>query len=210
MDAHICSPLLVYNLSANLRRVLVANDVPRGPNIVTAARRNIELKARIVSLDAARNACQQFADLSGEEQQVDTYFRCSQGRLKLRQRFGLPAQLVGYSRADSNMPRPSDYWLVTIDEPAVLQSALAATLGVLVVVRKRREVFLYRNVRIHLDRVDELGDFVEFEAVLAADDDERQAAELVLELAARLGVTQSDRVDRSYSDLLLVKQRGGG
>lgn len=172
--------------------------------------RNVELKARIASLAAARGACDEIANFAGHEEQTDTYFRCSQGRLKLRERGDLPAQLVGYARADSTAPRPSDYWLVTINEPAALKAALAATLGVLVVVRKHRDVFLYRNVRIHLDRVERLGEFVEFEAVLSAGDDEQAAAALVSDLAARLAVAAGDRVESSYSDLLLVKQRGGG
>lgn len=149
------------------------------------------------------------ANFAGHEEQADTYFRCTQGRLKLRERVGLPAQLVGYARTDSTAPRPSDYWLVSIaDEAATLKSALAATLGVLVVVRKHRDVFLYQNVRIHLDRLEELGEFIEFEAVLSPGHDEQQAAELVSELAARLGIAASDRVENSYSDLLLLQQRG--
>lgn len=177
---------------------------------VTFPRRNIELKARIAALDTAKRTCERFANFAGREQQTDTYFRCSQGRLKLRERGELPAQLVGYARANSAMPRPSDFWLVTIGEPATFKSALAATLGVLVVVRKQRDVFLYQNVRIHLDRVEGLGEFVEFEAVLGADGNERDAAALVSELAARLGVAAGDHIEGSYSDLLLLKQRDGG
>jgi predicted adenylyl cyclase CyaB len=174
------------------------------------ARRNIELKARIDSLDAARDLCKPFANLSAIERQTDTYFRCGQGRLKLREREGLPAQLVGYARADATTPRASDYWLVPVSDPALLKAALVATLGTLVVVEKEREVFLYRNVRIHLDRVVDLGEFVEFEAVMSPTDDEREAADLVAELAHRLGVQTTDRIENSYSDLLLVKRRGKG
>ncbi|HVX11930.1 MAG TPA: class IV adenylate cyclase [Pirellulales bacterium] len=174
------------------------------------ARRNIELKARVASLDAAREICKQFAALSAIERQTDTYFHCGQGRLKLRERDGLPTQLVGYARPDAVTPRASDYWLVPVAEPALLKAALVATLGTLVVVEKEREVFLYRNVRIHLDRVVDLGEFVEFEAVMSPADNEEQAADLVAELAQRLGVRTSDRIEYSYSDLLLVKRRGKG
>jgi predicted adenylyl cyclase CyaB len=177
-------------------------------NMQTPPRRNVELKARVDSLCAAKEICRAFADFSASERQVDTYFHCSQGRLKLRERERLPAQLVGYSRADSTAPRPSEYWLVPVVEPDALKAALTATLGVLIVVEKDRDVFLYQNVRIHLDRVAELGEFVEFEAVLAPADDERQAAQVVSQLAGRLGIEAHDRIDGSYSDLLLVKQRG--
>lgn len=172
-------------------------------------RRNIELKARIDSLEAARAVCRQFANLKAEEHQTDTYFRCSQGRLKLRERNPEPAQLVAYSRSDAAAPRASDYWLVPVLDPAALKAALSTALGVLVVVEKEREIFLYRNVRIHLDCVTGLGEFVEFEAVLSPGDDEPAAAALVAELAQRLVVDPHDRVDRSYSDLLLVERRAG-
>ncbi|MGH7137812.1 MAG: class IV adenylate cyclase [Pirellulales bacterium] len=183
--------------------------MPQDPTNPTA-RRNIELKARIDSLEAARETCARIASFSARERQTDTYFRCSHGRLKLRERMALPAQLVGYARANATTPRASDYWLVPVSEPSLLKAALAATLGVLVIVEKQRDVFLYQNVRIHLDRVSELGEFVEFEAVLAPGDDEQAAFELVSALAARLGVETDHLIDGSYSDLLLVKQRGGG
>lgn len=107
------------------------------------------------------------------------------------------------------MPRASDYWIVSVAEPATLKAALTAALGVLVVIEKEREVFLFRNVRIHLDRVASLGEFLEFEAVLSPKDDEQEAAALVSELAKRLSIGPAHRVEGSYSDLLLVKLRGG-
>ena len=50
--------------------------------------------------------------------------------------------------------------------PDELAEALDAALGTVVVVSKRRRLFLWEGVRIHLDEVDGLGSFVEFEAVL--------------------------------------------
>lgn len=165
--------------------------------------RNIELKARVASLPRVQEICREFAQFSAHERQTDTYFVCQHGRLKLRQRGEQPAQLVAYARPDQTTPRASDYWLVPVVEPALIKEALAAALGVRVVVEKDRDVFLYRNVRIHLDRVAGLGDFLELEAVLGAGDDEQEATHLVAELAERLGVKPGDIVEYSYSDLLL-------
>lgn len=167
--------------------------------------RNIELKARLRSLDEARRVCGELASWHAAEHQIDTYFVCRHGRLKLRERTGQPAQLVRYARPNGAEPRASDYDLVPVDHAAALKQALAAALGVLVIVEKDREIYLHKNVRIHLDCVDRLGDFFEFEAVLAAGDDEPAAARLVEELAAHLDVAVEDRVAGSYSDLLLVK-----
>lgn len=167
--------------------------------------RNIELKARLRSLGDARRVCGELASWHAAEHQADTYFVCRHGRLKLRERSGQPSQLVWYARPDGDQPRASDYHLAPVDDAAAMKPALAAALGILVIVEKDREIYLHRNVRIHLDRVDRLGDFVEFEAVLAAGDDEAAAAQLVERLAAHLGVAAEDRVAGSYSDLLLVK-----
>jgi predicted adenylyl cyclase CyaB len=165
--------------------------------------RNIELKARVNSLEDVRAICRDFAAFSDRERQTDTYFACRNGRLKLRERESQPAQLVAYARSDAATPRASDYWLVPVAEPPLLKAALTAALGLLVVVEKEREVFLYRNVRIHLDRVVGLGDFLELEAVLSADDDDEDAVRLVADLAQRLKIDPDDRVECSYSDLLL-------
>lgn len=184
---------------------------------MTAPSRNIELKARLASLDDARIVCRELAEFSAKERQVDTYFQCRHGRLKLRERRveahsadASDDQLVWYLRPDDEAVRASDYLLLPVKDAAALKAVLAAALGVMVVVEKRREIFLYRNVRIHLDRVERLGDFLEFEAVLGPGDDDAANAELVRELAARFALSPSMLIEGSYSDLLLVKRGGGG
>ena len=49
-------------------------------------------------------------------------------------------------------------------DPTVLAETLGDTLDVRVVVEKARRLLMWRNVRIHVDRVAGLGDFVELEA----------------------------------------------
>ena len=124
--------------------------------------RNIELKARLVDLDTARKVAGVISTKRlGPQHQIDTYFHCSHGRLKLRQIDGLRAELIWYNRADEADPKPSDYQLVPLSNPETLKAALAGALGVRAVVEKRREIFLYHAVRIHLDDVVGLGHFLE-------------------------------------------------
>ena len=66
-------------------------------------------------------------------------------------------------------------------------------------VRKRREVWLYRNARIHLDTVEGLGRFIEIEVVVT--DGMAQARALMKELRAVLGICAKDLIAGSYSDL---------
>jgi len=165
--------------------------------------RNIELKARLTDLGAAREVAEAVATQRlAVQHQVDTYFPCRQGRLKLRQTEGRSAQLVWYARADEPGPKPSRYVLVPVSHPETLKAALTAGFGVYCVVRKRREIFLYHNVRIHLDEVEGLGPFLEFEAVIGPDDDEATGYGRLEALARRFSVAAGQMVSGSYADML--------
>ena len=170
---------------------------------VRLALRNIEIKARLADLSAARDVARAIATKElGLQEQTDTYFRCPNGRLKLRQIEHAPAQLVWYERPDEEGPAASDYRLVPVANPETLKAALASAYGIWCVVRKRREIYLYENVRIHLDEVEGLGAFLEFEAVLGPEvDDEKGRAQLA-ELCQRMSVKSSELLAVSYSDLL--------
>jgi adenylate cyclase, class 2 len=175
---------------------------------------NIELKARVPDLAAARKNAQRVATrYLGVQQQTDTYFYCPQGRMKLREivEFGNQpgkaqrtcAQLISYDRADQSDAKESHYQLVEIRDPARVRE-LKAQMGIRGVVVKRREIFLYENARIHLDEVTGLGTFLEFEAVLSGDVDEDVGREQVNYLEKEFGISPADLVSCSYADLLAV------
>ena len=166
-------------------------------------RRNVELKARLTSIDAARRTAENLCtDCLGIQRQVDTYFFCRRGRLKLRQIEPREAQLVWYARPDDSGPKMSNYRLVPVSDTPQLRQALAEALGVQSVVRKRREIFLFQNVRIHLDEVCDLGRFLEFEAVLGPDADEASGRTQLAMLSERFDISASDLLTHSYGDML--------
>jgi len=171
---------------------------------VTAPHRNIELKSRLANPPAARAAAIQLgATDAGVLEQIDTYFHCRTGRLKLRETVGQAAELIAYARPDHAEPRASDYHLIPVADPAALKHALALVLGVRVIVTKRRHLLLWQNVRIHLDEVDGLGTFCEFEAVLdERHPDEAAAHERLAVLAKALALNSADRIATSYSNLI--------
>jgi len=165
-------------------------------------RRNIEIKAKLADPGAARRAIQRIAtERIGQRIQVDTYFHCRTGRLKLREASGATAELIWYDRPDENGPKPSRYYLVEVADPETLRSALSAALGVRSVVRKRREIYRYRFVRIHLDHVDLLGDFLELEGVLEDGVDEVEARRVVADLVARLQIPAAAMRAGSYGEM---------
>ncbi|HTU21178.1 MAG TPA: class IV adenylate cyclase [Gemmataceae bacterium] len=173
------------------------------PEPLSSPRRNLERKFRCADLSAAAAAVEQLgARYEGVLEQTDVYFRVPNGRVKLRTTQGQPAFLIWYERPDEINARWSRYYLVPISDPTTLRAALAAALGERGEVRKRRTLWLWHNVRIHLDEVAGLGTFVEFEAVMSASDDETTAHARLAELAAALGLTPADGVEGSYADLL--------
>ena len=165
--------------------------------------RNIELKARLHDLPAARRVAEGLATQRlGVQEQVDTYFRCAMGRLKLRQISGQTAELVWYVRPSDPQPKASDYHIVPAPQPERLLVTLRAAMGVVNMVRKRREIYLWHNVRIHLDDVEGLGQFLEFEAVLSAEIDDAAGRRQLETLMAQFNIRPEDLLAGSYTDMI--------
>ncbi len=73
-----------------------------------------------------------------------------------------------------------------------------------VVVVKRRRLFVWENVRIHLDDVEGLGTFIELEAMVGPGlNSPDEAAEKVARLRSELAIADDALVAVGYSDLLL-------
>jgi len=165
---------------------------------------NLELKARCADLALARERARALATRwLGLDRQVDTYFKTAHGRFKLRESSLSGAQLVPYLRPDAAAARRSDYVVIPLPDPERTKRLLAELLGVHRVVRKQREVALFENVRIHLDRVEGLGDFLELEAVWDGDGaGEAEQRRKVAFLRERLAIRDADLVAASYEGLL--------
>ncbi len=170
---------------------------------MSAPRRNVELKATDPDPERSLAICLELgASDQGVLVQRDTYFRVPDGRLKLREQTPGTAALIQYHREDASHARESRYRLVEIPDPAGLKEALDAALGTLVVVDKERRLLLWEGVRIHLDRVAGLGDFLELEGVAPAGSDLRPERERVATLAEALAL-EGRVLSDSYSDRLL-------
>lgn len=165
--------------------------------------RNIEIKARLA--DPAGVAARALALAGGAPpqrlEQDDSFFHAPHGRLKLR---GMPdgAELIAYRRADATGARLSEYWRSPVPDPDSMREGLSQVLGLAGRVRKTRLLFLVGRTRIHVDRVEGLGDFLELEVVLRDDeslaDGEAEAAALL----QALQVPREAEVAGAYRDLL--------
>jgi len=164
---------------------------------------NLELKARILENSQTRQRAEECgAEFHGILSQTDTYFHVSSGRLKLREQRKGAAELIYYTRPEHTTERLSNYQKAPIGDLVGLKSMLTAALGVLVVVKKERQVFVYKGARIHLDQVESLGVFLEFEVPCDGSEDPQL---LMRELRRIFSVDESSVEKRSYSDLILEK-----
>jgi homotetrameric cytidine deaminase len=167
------------------------------------ARVNVELKARDANPQVTAARCLNLGAVPVDTlHQSDTYFVARRGRLKLRTD-GPSAELIAYGRPDDAEAAESTYVVAPVSAQAELAEALEAALGTVVVVSKRRQLFMWEGVRIHLDDVDGLGSFIEFEAVLPDAGDLETARAKLARLRAELGIEDDALVSVGYADLLL-------
>jgi len=173
-------------------------------------RRNVELKARDRDPERSLARCRALPEAvdHGLLWQRDTYFVVPRGRLKLREERPGGATLIQYARPDEAAAKTSRYRLIAVDDADACRVGLEEALGVRVVVEKQRRLFIWRDVRIHLDAVAGLGAFVEFEAVAPAASDLALERERVAVLTDRLGLRAGDLVAEGYADL--IAGRSGG
>jgi adenylate cyclase, class 2 len=162
---------------------------------------NIELKLELRDPALAGSILRSLgATLAGVEEQTDTYFKIAHGRLKRREIAGEPPEFILYERRDLARPRASTF---TIYSEAQAATRFGTSLPpVWVVVRKVREVYLRGHVRIHLDQVNGLGTFIEFEALVTPDCDDAACHAAVAELRAVLSPALGEPISTGYADLM--------
>lgn len=165
--------------------------------------RNIEIKASIQHVEVLIHKAAALATEGPFEiDQDDTFFSCESGRLKLRASSKYLGELIFYRRANQLGPKESFYVVSPTSEPDSLRECLTLAYGVAGRVKKHRTVFLVGRTRVHVDRVENLGDFLELEVVLT-DGETAEAGSLeATELMGMLGVQQKDLIEDAYVDLL--------
>lgn len=167
---------------------------------------NIEIKAKSNNQDKIREILKsKNADFKGIDRQIDTYFKINNGRLKLREG-KIENHLIHYQRENKEGPKQSNVTLFKSDPKSSLKEILTKALGVLIIVDKQREIYFIDNVKFHIDIVENLGTFIEIEAI---DNDGRIGKDKLLEQCQffldLFKISQEDLISVSYSDLLLQK-----
>jgi adenylate cyclase class IV len=165
--------------------------------------RNVEIKAHIDSVEALISLAGAIADRGPMEiSQDDTFFRCDSGRLKLRAFPDGSGELIYYRRANQRDPKESFYVLSPTSAPDSLRESLSLAYGQVGRVRKHRTLFIAGRTRIHLDKVEHLGHFLELEVVLADHENSAVGMREAQEHMEKLHIERHRLIDDAYIDLL--------
>lgn len=168
---------------------------------------NIEVKVRCKKPEVIRNILNQHnADFKGTDHQIDTYFKVPKGRLKLREG-NIENSLIYYQRKDREGPKESDVMLFHPHKNSSLKETLSQALEILIIIKKKREIYFINNIKFHIDKVENLGSFIEIEAI---DNDgkigQKELHKQCEQYMKLFKVKEEDLINCSYSDLLLNKE----
>jgi len=168
--------------------------------------RNVEIKAKVESSEKLIEIAIKLSSTSPKVLlQEDTFFRAKNGRLKLRVTKDVEAQLIWYDRPDQQGPKLSKYHISSVADPEGMAAILKAGLGIEGVVKKMRIVMMIGQTRVHIDKVDGLGDFMELEVVLREGQSLEEGQQIAEDLMEKLGIDKKSLVEGAYHDLLQKK-----
>ncbi|AIF69745.1 adenylate cyclase [Palaeococcus pacificus DY20341] len=146
------------------------------------------------------------ADLIREEFQEDIYFSLPPKHLlRIRKITNLGEVILGYKEIKDERNEEFDEIEVKVEDFDKMRDILKR-LGFEedVWVKKHRYVYKLGRITFELNRVEELGDFLDIEVI---SDDIKKAKEIIWETAKALGLSESDVEPRLYQELLEEKKK---
>ena len=165
--------------------------------------KNFEFKAKVVDIKQYEEKLLSLnPKFIGIDNQLDTYFNVEKGRLKLREG-NIENALINYDRNDIQDSKESQIILYKHEPNIALKNILEKQLGIKVIVNKKRKIYFIDNIKFHFDKVENLGDFIEVEAI--DENNEFGIEELKNQCNKYLKFFELEKenlVEKSYSDLI--------
>ena len=161
---------------------------------------SLDMKAELRDPAIARAICEKLGAAHAERvEQTDEYYRIPDARLKKRTT-NEGVEYIFYTRVDRAGTRLNQFTIY--DEQAGRDRFGSISPPVVTTVRKVRDVYQYRNGRIHLDDVEGLGTFIEFEALITPERDVVTAHKTLDDLWKHFRPVMGEVISASYSELV--------
>ncbi|WKX93257.1 hypothetical protein Q1695_010916 [Nippostrongylus brasiliensis] len=165
---------------------------------------SIVLKARVDDIEQAENAIFDLTESLGTFfVQEDVYFNVPNGNLKLRimhpNRCG---QLIYNSLSNKSDHKLSESQVTEVEDVLSIRATLSAALGERGTITKKRRVFTMDDVRIYLDDVDQIGQFIDIAVTLNSSQSDSCYAR-AKEIRERLNISEDAVVPVAYLDMMM-------
>lgn len=141
--------------------------------------------------------------------QRDTFFHSSKGVVKLREQNGdTNATLIFYKKSDDLDSKRCHYFKSPVKDPPSMREILSNLLGRRGEIEKHRYLYILGQVRIHLDKVDGLGYFLELEVKLKSGQSREEGMALAEKILIELKVDVSWLQTHAYMEILESNKAG--
>uniref|UniRef100_A0AC35EXT9 CYTH domain-containing protein n=1 Tax=Panagrolaimus sp. PS1159 TaxID=55785 RepID=A0AC35EXT9_9BILA len=181
-------------------------------NLLADMPKHVELKAILRNFDLTFSQAQQFC--FGQTPQIlkqfVSYFVSHNGRISLREFLDEPesthADLLFYEIPETDDVtglKISEFVKTEILDVKNLKECLQLSMGIRGSLKKTRYLFIHEQIRIHLDRVEDLGDFIEIEVRLNENENAVNGYQTAEYFMAQLGILKDDFIEGAYIDKLI-------
>jgi hypothetical protein len=162
--------------------------------------KTVDFKAELRHPAAAKAQCAGLrAEGGGTVRLRDTWYRVADGRLLRRETIGGDVEWIRYHRADGVQPRVCE--AVPLTDGQARRRFGKQNLPVLVTIERTRSTYVIGNVRVLLDSVDGLGDFIELQAIVSREFDVETCSDQIAVMRDALAPILGEPVALSYAEL---------
>ena len=166
---------------------------------------NFELKTRISNYEKIIEKMKNIGAVYKETMnQIDYYLQIGVNKEKIREINNQIISLISYKRSEKRGRKDSNYIIKTLSSEQ--KESFLEKKPPLCTVSKIRQLWMYKNTRIHIDNVIGLGNFMELETVVK-DISKNQGLDEFKEIVNKLEIKLEKTEPYSYSDLILNKIR---
>lgn len=167
--------------------------------------KNREFKAKVNQLESYEQKLLQLNPIfKGIDYQKDTYYKVgSDKKLKIREGI-IENALIYYERPEVADEKSARILLYKHHPDDQLKLILEKLHGIDIVVEKERKIYFRDNIKIHLDRVKTLGNFLEVEAIKDEHSSltEKKLEEQCQKMRTYFSIQEDQLLAHSYADLL--------